>query len=218
MTRHSHLPLEPENSATTTTLPANAIPTPSTFNDGLPLPKMMVFDLDYTLWPLWCDTHVSGPIKGSKDNGRTVYDAYGGSYGFYSDVAGILATLKQRNIVIGAASRTSATEVARSMLTHLRVPFTAEDSKETSAKAIGMFDYMEIYPGSKTTHFQRLHKKSGIKYEEMLFFDDESRNKNVEELGVVMHLIRNGVTVAEVDKGVEAWRKRNGRTKKEASG
>ena len=49
----------------------------------------------------------------------------------------------------------------------------------------------------------------------MLFFDDESRNRNAEELGVVMCLVRDGVTRAEVDRGVESWRKRNKRTEKE---
>lgn len=54
-----------------------------------------------------------------------------------------------------------------------------------------------------------------VPYEEMLFFDDEARNKNVEELGVVMQLVRDGVTRGEVDRGVQAWRKRNGRGEKE---
>jgi len=172
---------------------------------------MIVFDLDYTLWPFWVDTHVSGPLKGSKDGGLTVKDAHGGSYGFYNEVAGILSSIKNKDIVLGAASRTSSPELARSMLNTLVTP--SEDGSK--AKAISLFDYMEIYPGSKTKHFQRLQKSSGLEYEEMLFFDDESRNKNVEELGVVMHLIRDGVTRSEINKGVESWRKRNKRTEKE---
>ena len=47
----------------------------------------------------------------------------------------------------------------------------------------------------------------------MLFFDDESRNKNVEVLGVTMWLVRDGVSRDEIDNGVRSWRKRNGRTK-----
>lgn len=45
----------------------------------------------------------------------------------------------------------------------------------------------------------------------MLFFDDEARNRNVEtELGVTFCLVRDGMTRDEVDRGVWAWRKRNG--------
>jgi len=212
MPRRTHHHQAPSSFAsdntTTVTLPSSTLPPPSTLQDGQPLPKLIVFDADYTLWPFWADTHVSGPIKPSRNGGLTALDAYGNSFGFYNDVACILSAFKSRGIPMAVASRTSATEIARSLLGYLRVP---SSSSETGVKAIDMFDHLEIYPGSKTTHFQRLQKKSGIPYEEMLFFDDESRNRNVEDLGVVMQLVRDGLTRAEVDAGVAAWRKKNNR-------
>ena len=58
----------------------------------------------------------------------------------------------------------------------------------------------------------KLQKASGVKYEDMLFFDDEGRNQNVEGLGVVFWLVRDGVNGEEVDKGVREWRRRRGIT------
>ena len=146
--------------------------------------------------------------------------------------------LKQHNILIGAASRTLAPPLAREMLSLLRVPVTSNlflsaatssnssttissaPSPETSngstdaeamKPALDFFDQLQIFPESKITHFTRIHKDTGIPYEEMLFFDDESRNKNVESLGVIMWLVRDGVTWRELEEGVKSWRKRNGR-------
>lgn len=94
MVRKSYKTVETGDDSTTVTAPASEVEAPSTFSDGLPLPQVMVFDLDYTLWPFWVDTHVTGPLKPTKD-GLVVKDRYNDSYGFYPDVAGILVAVRR---------------------------------------------------------------------------------------------------------------------------
>lgn len=60
--------------------------------------------------------------------------------------------------------------------------------------------HFEVYPGGKKAHFRRIHEASGVAYEDMLFFDNESWNvREVGALGVVSVYTPKGMTGA-------AWR------------
>jgi len=68
---------------------------------------------------------------------------------------------------------------------------------------------MSLIQGSKIRHFRELQSKTGLHYEDMLFFDDEARNAEVESLGVTFMLIgSDGVTKKVFKDGVEEWRRR----------
>lgn len=74
-------------------------------------------------------------------------------------------------------------------------------------------------------HFKALHARTGIPYSEMLFFDDEHRNVEVEKLGgfqifkvliillkcnlgVTFILASKGLDWKTFESGLKEWRKR----------
>jgi magnesium-dependent phosphatase 1 len=164
--------------------------------------------------PFWVDTHVTSPLKATGEYNK-VHDRYKDSWSFYTDIPSLLHLLKSKGIKVAAASRTHAPELAREMLSLLHLD-PAHTGGERGKRGIDYFDEFEIYPGSKVAHFKSLKKKTGFEYADMLFFDDESRNRNVErELGVMMILVPKGVSHSVFDRGVMQWRKRQGKSVEE---
>ncbi len=150
--------------------------------------KLVVFDLDFTLWNaggLWCDC-TCPPYE--RKNGY-VYDAEQRKIMLYPDVINILSYLKNKNIKIAIASRTEEPEWAKEILDLFDIRH--------------LFDYEEIFPDRKTTHLKNISQKSGIRYEEMIFFDDEERNiEDVEKLGVKSILLKNGISIDIVQENI----------------
>ncbi|XP_025202476.1 magnesium-dependent phosphatase 1-like [Melanaphis sacchari] len=154
------------------------------------VPKMAVFDLDYTLWPFWIDTHVNPPFH--KSGPKIVLDFTGRKIKHYPDVPQILKFLQDKNIGISVASRTGEIDGAEQL-----IQLFGWDK---------YFQNKQIYPGSKVTHINKISKKCNIKLEDMIFFDDEQRNiDDLERLGVVSILVKNGMTMEVLMNGLKKF-------------
>ncbi|EJD55560.1 magnesium-dependent phosphatase-1 [Auricularia subglabra TFB-10046 SS5] len=166
-------------------------------------PRLIVFDLDYTLWPLWIDTHVSPPFRREGDAVNAVNDSEGNTIRFYQDVPSILKrTHALGHSKMALCSRTHAPEDARTTLDLLLIAH--EDGSTRAAREF--FAHEEIYPGSKIAHFKSLYKKTGVPFEDMIFFDDEYRNSEVSKLGVTFILVKRGLDEQTFQKGLQKWR------------
>ena len=50
--------------------------------------------------------------------------------------------------------------------------FTVSDGDGGTKTLHALAAHHEIYPGCKRAHFKRIHERTGVPYEDMVFFDD----------------------------------------------
>ncbi len=63
--------------------------------------------------------------------------------------------------------------------------------------------------------FFRIKKKSGIKFSEMIFFDDEYRNiRDLERLGVLSILVQNGMNMDLLNQGLKLFEGKRSKSSK----
>lgn len=150
---------------------------------------LIVFDLDYTLWPFHVELE-RPPFK-KQSNGQIV-DGHGKKMKYFPEVPDVLQKLVSLGYTLAVASRTSAPKEGRQLV----------DLFGWSQ----YFEYCEIYPGCKVTHFNQFKKQSGIPLENMLFFDDESRNiVDINKIGSVAILVKNGVNFGVIENGIKEF-------------
>ncbi|KAE8708390.1 Haloacid dehalogenase-like hydrolase superfamily protein isoform 2 [Hibiscus syriacus] len=138
------------------------------------LPRLVVFDLDYTLWPFYCECRSRREMPS-----------------MYPHVQGIIAALKEKGIDMAIASRSPTADIANTFLDKLNIK--------------SFFVAKEIFSSwtHKTDHFQRIHSRTGIPFNSMLFFDDEDRNiEAVSKMGVTSIYVGNGVNLGALRQGL----------------
>lgn len=166
-------------------------------------PDIAVFDLDYTIWPCYCDTHINppfSPVKSSNGEIRTLVDSHGFEISPFKDVFKILLDLKKNNVKLLSASRTWAPDIAIAMLKKFTVVDPETNEKHTMFE---LFDDCQWGEMSKVNHIRNglkeiyPSKSQTLQDYSIVLYDDESRNKDVEKYGVKFMYLRDpekGVT------------------------
>ena len=159
-------------------------------------PKVIVFDLDYTLWPYFIDQHVQPPIdRRIKDSVVEITDKYGNGFKSYKDVNLILRTLKEKCLGndghLAIASKSTTGKLAMQAI-----------------EFYGWKEYLssfQIYYITKSKHMNEIKKELGFEsFEEVLFFDDDRSNvPPTRQLGVLPFLVdSDGLTKQAMINGL----------------
>lgn len=186
---------------------------------SIPLPSLIAFDLDFTLWPFYlCRTFGApfSPVENSTDQHHHLKDSGGRKIAVADDVFGILlwlARLKAARpdlkLEIAIASRSERPDWCAEVFSKLRLfpRHLVVSISKNSDQPVGHYQIsdlidaklMQIIPRmSKKIHFTNLRKASRIPFQNHLFYDDEVSNvKEVGKLGVTSVLVpRNSTNAA----------------------
>ncbi|KAJ4839902.1 hypothetical protein Tsubulata_046877 [Turnera subulata] len=172
------------------------------------LPRLVVFDLDYTLWPFYCECRSKREMPS-----------------LYPQAKGILNAFKDKGIDMAIASRSPTPDIANTFIDKLNIKpmFVAKVKSlwiggsmarwnicsEGERTRCGSWHELvienEIFSSwtHKTEHFQKIHLRTGVPFNSMLFFDDEDRNiQTVSKMGVTSILVDNGVNLGALREGL----------------
>ena len=119
-------------------------------------------------------------------------DRYGRVVTLYEDVREILYYCEENKMTMALASRTEEPSWAGQLIQMLGI-----NQK---------FKYQEIFPSSKTAHFNNRRMGRDFEFEDMLFYDDEIRNiREVGALGVTSIYVEDGLNMKIFKEGLRKW-------------
>jgi magnesium-dependent phosphatase 1 len=156
-----------------------------------PLPKLLVFDLDNTLWtPELYQIREKAPPRVNQD------------IRLFDDALPILQALRLQQESSGysprfaVASRTNKVAWAQQLLRDFTIDGPAGLGPSVQSLMGDDEALLQIEPGSKKTHFRNLRETTGYAYSEMLFFDDDVRMNlgEISRLGVLCCHTPRGIT------------------------
>lgn len=182
------------------------------------IPRLIVFDLDFTFWYPEMYELDGAPFKKNPSTG-IVTDRSGEQVHFFPAVHSVLSVLQTdtqfKDVTeMAVASKTTEPKWAKTCMELMDViildagvanqPPSERVAKYESLQSL--VDYEAIYPRNKRHHFQQLHEQSGVGFDEILFFDNEYGNiVDVERMGVVCAYCPDGLTETAWIHGMETY-------------
>ena len=156
----------------------------------VPLPQLVVFDLDWTLWPR--PRFRAGPPFLPIDEGRAgVRSSCGEELDLFLGARRALVQLADAEVPVALASRTHRPKWALQWVDMIHV-----DDSRTLSDVIGKSPII-IRDGCKSSHVREIARRTGVGFDSILFFDDSYPDVvKVEGLGATaVHCARSeGVT------------------------
>jgi len=170
------------------------------------LPKLIAFDLDGTVWsPDMYQLWGGGAPFTVASNKKDLIDCKGNKVKLLGVIDRILHDLRtdpvlKKNIKVAWVSCTDEPEWANECL--LKFNTTGGNPLSTCV------DSSQIYKANKQTHFKNLQREyPSIKFDDMLFFDNEYGNiQSVSRLGVKCVYCPEGMTQDTWDQGLQLFR------------
>ena len=153
----------------------------SSMSGPRPVPKVVVFDLDATIWHP--EVYTLRPPAGSDESWRprlgVDVEVFEGAQSVLEEIA---TTRMREGMRVAIASRSSRPEYSRCLLEQV---VTSDGRSLASLCGAGG---VQVYKGDKQTHLRKIAKSYGCAFEDMAFFDDARDGKfgncaRVAELG-----------------------------------
>jgi len=171
-------------------------------------PSIFVFDLDYTIWPFDCDKDVFAPFY---RNPHGVFDMRHRWANPFYDVPAIISTLYNAGIPVAYLSRNPSYESVEQLLR--AITMNTHDGKRSLWDAMPSRDYFHAYSSGTTNgkdlHFAALQNKTGVSFENMIFFDDHPHNIKYARLQGTTSIqlnLRCGLNWNVFLEGLSLWR------------
>ncbi|KAH8107093.1 acid phosphatase-domain-containing protein [Cristinia sonorae] len=124
----------------------------------------------------------------------------------YPDIPGIITDIVKNGAVLAIVARSNSKAIYDRALWH----FKTDDGYGNQKSIIDMVKFDEVYDEEKTVHLGNIHRYSGIRYSDMIMFDDDPANSIVRViLGVAFQTCpdKQGLTWAKYRQGIDQWQR-----------